>query len=125
MRKIPFFTIIAIVFLAGGYYFLQNSASPIDVSFNFLVTQKNEDNSVSGNIEGAGSKKIKLDLDESQWDSVKVGNRYAIEARFYDKHDVSSKEKKKLEGPFWSNETNTGILANDVEVTMIDTSSAN
>ncbi|AQY51247.1 hypothetical protein PWEIH_11690 [Listeria weihenstephanensis FSL R9-0317] len=125
MRKIPFFTIIAIVFLAGGYYFLQNSASPIDVSFNFLVTQKNDDNSISGNIEGAGSKKIKLDLDKSQWKSVKVGNRYTVEARFYDKNKVSNKEKKTLEGPFWSNDANTGILANEVEVTMIDTSSAN
>lgn len=42
-----------------------------------------------------------------------------MEATFYNKNKISSSEAKELDGPFWSNDSNRGLLVNKVHVENI------
>ncbi|STY43340.1 Uncharacterised protein [Listeria grayi] len=35
MRKVPIFTLLALLLLAGGYFFYQHLSSKVDVTFTF------------------------------------------------------------------------------------------
>ncbi|MBC1340267.1 hypothetical protein IBB56_08415 [Listeria welshimeri] len=119
MRKIPIFTLLAAILLFGGYYLYQHASSKVDVTFNFVVEQKDKNNTITGKIDGAGNKSITLPLSKESWDKVKKGNRYNVEATFYNKKKISSSEAKELDGPFWSNDSNQGLLVNKVQVENI------
>ncbi|MBC1420873.1 hypothetical protein [Listeria seeligeri] len=119
MRKIPIFTLLAAILLFGGYYLYQHATSKVDVTFNYVVTDKGKDNTVTGTIDGAGNKSVTLPLSKESWDAVKKGNRYNVEATFYNKNKISSDEAKELDGPFWSNDSNQGLLVNKVQVENI------
>ncbi|EUJ26481.1 hypothetical protein MFLO_13992 [Listeria floridensis FSL S10-1187] len=121
MRKIPVFTLIAILLLGGGYFYYQHVSSKVDITFNFNVTKVNaEKNTISGTIDGAGDTVVTLPVTKDILSSVKKGSHYNIEATFYNKKQVAEKTEKKLEGPFWSNENNKGLLANKVKVENLE-----
>ncbi|MBC1483505.1 hypothetical protein HCJ58_05040 [Listeria sp. FSL L7-1509] len=119
MRKIPIFTLLAAILLFGGYYLYQHASSKVDITFNFVVDDKGTDNTVTGTIDGAGNKAVTLPLSKESWNAVKKGNRYNVEATFYNKNKISSDEAKELDGPFWSNNSNQGLLVNKVQVENI------
>ncbi|WP_099221496.1 hypothetical protein [Listeria costaricensis] len=120
MRKIPIFTIIAALLLGAGYLYYNHEKSKVEVSFNYIVDKKTDDYQVKGRIDGAGDTIVTLSLSKDDWNAVKTGQHYNIKAVFYDKNKLSDKQKQKLDGPFWSNEANQGLLVNDVDIEQIE-----
>ncbi|EMG28580.1 hypothetical protein [Listeria fleischmannii] len=120
MRKIPIFTIIAVLLIGGGYFYYQHMDSKVDITFNFTPTKKAADYTVSGTIDGAGDEVVTLPLSKEMWKTVKKGNHYNVEATFYNKNKVSKEASQKLKGPFWENEANQGLLVNDIKVANIE-----
>ncbi|WP_088810035.1 MULTISPECIES: hypothetical protein [Listeria] len=116
MRKIPIFTIIAVLLIGGGYFYYQHMSTRVDITFNFTPTKKSADHTVSGTIDGAGTEEVTIPLSEEMWKTVKKGSRYNVEATFYNKNKVSKEVAKNLQGPFWENEANQGLLVNKVKV---------
>lgn len=120
MRKVPIFTLLALLLLAGGYFFYQHLSSKVDVTFTFLVTKKLEDHKINGTIDGAGDKIVILPLSKQQWKNVKAGQRYNVEANYYNKKQPAGKERDALKGPFWSNDANRGLLANKITIVKVE-----
>lgn len=120
MRKIPIFTLLALLLLAGGYFFYQHLSSKVDVTFTFLVTKKLEDHKINGTIDGAGDKIVTLPLSKQQWKNVKAGQRYNVEANYYNKKQPAGKESEALKGPFWSNDANRGLLSNKITIVKVE-----
>ncbi|MHC5252514.1 hypothetical protein ACYRFS_00845 [Listeria kieliensis] len=121
MRKIPIFTLIAILLLGGGYFYYQHVSSKVNLTFSFNVSKKDTDKkTISGTIDGAGNTLVTLPVSKDLLNSVKKGNHYNIEATFYNKKRVDKKTSQKLEGPFWSNENNKGLLVNKVKVDNLE-----
>ncbi|WP_353653431.1 hypothetical protein [Listeria ilorinensis] len=120
MRKIPIFTIIAALLLGAGYLYYDHEKSKVEVTFNYIVDKKTKDHQVKGRIDGAGDTTVTLSLSADDWNDIKTGKHYNIQAVFYNKNKLSDKEKQKLDGPFWSNEANQGILVNDIDIEQIE-----
>ncbi|WP_167628584.1 hypothetical protein [Listeria valentina] len=121
MRKIPIFTLVAILLLGGGYFYYQHVSSKVNLTFSFNVSKKDADKkTISGTIDGAGNTIVTLPVSKDLLNSVKKGNHYNIEATFYNKKHVDKKTSQELEGPFWSNENNKGLLVNKVKVDNLE-----
>lgn len=120
MRKVPIFTLFAILLLVGGFFFYQHLNSKVDITFTFLANKKLHNQTVTGTIDGAGDKLVTLPLSKQQWKNMKIGTRYNVEVSFYNTEKLTKKARKKLKGPFWSNESNQGLLTNKITVEKIE-----
>lgn len=60
-----------------------------------------------------------LVLIKKTWDAIKINRRYEVEVSYKEKHILSDKKRARLQGPFWSNESNGNILVNDVKIQKI------
>ncbi|WP_163652932.1 hypothetical protein [Listeria sp. PSOL-1] len=120
MRKIPIFTLIAAFLLGASYLYYHHAKSRVELNFNFAVDKKLSNYTISGRIDGAGDKVITLPLAKSEWQSVKKGKYYTINLTFYNKKTLDQKDKAKLQGPFWLNQANQGLLVNKVKVIKIE-----
>ncbi|EUJ34524.1 hypothetical protein [Brochothrix campestris] len=116
MKRLPLITIIIALLLVLFFCVQRWSASQVDVTFVMLVQEKEGSNDIRGLIEGAGSQHFKFKLNDKLWQATQSNHRYEVKATYKNKHKLSSKKKERLEGPFWSNERNYDMLANEVSI---------
>lgn len=116
MKRLPLIT-ISLALLVIVFFCVQRwSASQVDVTFVMLVQEKDDSNDISGLIEGAGSQHFRFKLTDKLWQTTKANHRYEVKATYKDKYKLSAKKKDRLDGPFWSNESNYAMLANEVSI---------
>ncbi|ANZ94457.1 MULTISPECIES: hypothetical protein [Brochothrix] len=119
MKRFPIVTIVFVILIGAFFLFQQFSSKRVDLTFVMLVQEKDTTKQISGLIEGAGSEHFVFSVDKKTWDAIKIDRRYEVEVSYKEKHILSDKKRARLQGPFWSNESNGNILVNDVKIQKI------